>query len=182
MNQRAVFLDRDGVINEIVDRDGQPGSPRHPGELVMTQGVDDCVQRLRREGFRAFIITNQPEVARGTLEGAQLAALMALVRAQCTVDDVRICPHDDVHACECRKPKPGMITSLARQWSIDLGQSFVIGDSRRDMDAGRAAGCLTLLIDRPYNAGVDADVHVVSLATAVSEVLKRSGSELNDSR
>jgi D-glycero-D-manno-heptose 1,7-bisphosphate phosphatase len=171
MTNRAVFLDRDGVINQIVYRDGRPGSPRDVNELALTQGAANAVESLQVHGFRVFMITNQPEVARGTLHQANLEAIMDVIRENCAVDDVAICVHDDADRCNCRKPKPGMLTALAERWSIDLTRSFVVGDTWRDMEAGLAAGCCTLLIDQPYNAGARADLHVASLSAAVVAIL-----------
>ncbi|MBX6366266.1 MAG: HAD-IIIA family hydrolase, partial [Gemmatimonadetes bacterium] len=132
----AVFLDRDGVLNAVVWRDGRPGSPRRPEELVLEAGAAAAVARLRAGGYLVFVVTNQPDVARGRLTEAALKELMSRVVAEVPLDDWRVCIHDDVDGCECRKPKPGMVQELARVWGVDLAASYLVGDSWRDMEAG----------------------------------------------
>ncbi len=118
------------------------------------------VQRLRDAGLTCIVFTNQPEVARGLLPTDTLERMHRELRATVPVDDVYVCPHVDGDACDCRKPRPGMLTSAAERWDVRLEQSFVIGDRWRDIDAGRAVGCYTILIDRPYSACETADVRV----------------------
>jgi D-glycero-D-manno-heptose 1,7-bisphosphate phosphatase len=172
----AVFLDRDGVINEIVERDGRPGSPRALTELRL---VDDlqCVQRLRDAGFPVFVITNQPDVARGHVTLDLLDAMLAEISRTVSIDDYRVCPHDEADACACRKPRPGMILDLARHWHVDLIRSFVIGDMWRDVEAARSAGCTPVLISRPYNEGVEVPLKAQSLAAAIDMILSSVGAE-----
>lgn len=172
MNGAAVFLDRDGVLNRIVPRDGHPGSPRSLDEFVVDDEAPRAVARLREAGFRTFIITNQPDIARGLLPSSELEAMMDVLRRRVEVDDARVCRHDDADACACRKPKPGMILDLAARWSIDLARSYVIGDSWKDMEASRAAGCRGILIERPYNVGTRFMARVASLDEAVDLILK----------
>lgn len=167
----AVFLDRDGVVNEVVYRDGKPGSPRSEAELHIPVGVPAAIDRLRRAGCRVFVVTNQPDVARGLLAAAQLEGMMRGLRERVDVDEVRVCPHDDEDRCECRKPKPGMILDLAERWSVDLDRAYLVGDGWKDMEAGRAAGCRTVLIQREYNESASADVRVSGLDEAVDLIL-----------
>jgi D-glycero-D-manno-heptose 1,7-bisphosphate phosphatase len=166
----AVFLDRDGVLNEVVWRNARPASPRVLEELVLVADLG-ALRRLRVAGLRIFVVTNQPDVARGLLDRRALLAMMARVRAATEADDVRCCVHDDEDGCACRKPRPGMLHDLAKQWSVDLASSYMVGDSWRDIEAGRAAGCRTLLLHRPYNAGVTADLGADTLGGAVDAVL-----------
>lgn len=167
----AVFLDRDGVLNAVVWRDGRPGSPRTLDELVLEAGAAAAVERLRAGGYLVFVVTNQPDVARGLLTEAALAELMSRVGAEVPLDDWRICIHDDVDGCECRKPKPGMVRELARVWGVDLAASYLVGDSWRDMEAGRAAGCRTILLRRDYNSDATGGQEVGTLDGAVDIIL-----------
>jgi D-glycero-D-manno-heptose 1,7-bisphosphate phosphatase len=171
----AVFLDRDGVLNAVVMRDGEPGSPRSLDEFRPASDLL-AIRRLRAAGLLVFIITNQPDVTRGHVTEALLLAMLDCVRTFAPIDDMRICVHDDTHACGCRKPKPGMILDLAQFWRVDLGRSFVVGDTWRDVGAARAAGCHSILLQRPYNAGVVADTYAATLETAVALVLEQHGS------
>jgi D-glycero-D-manno-heptose 1,7-bisphosphate phosphatase len=174
--RRAVFLDRDGVLNEVVERDGRPGSPRVLTEFRL---VDDlqCVQRLKDAGFLLFVITNQPDVTRGHVTLDLLDAMLTEISRRVSIDDYRTCPHDDADACACRKPRPGMILDLARHWHVDLVHSFVIGDMWRDVEAARSAGCTPVLISRPYNEGVEVTLKAQSLAAAVDIILTSVGAE-----
>lgn len=175
MRRRAVFFDRDGVLNDTLPRDGQPGSPRVLAELRIGQDAPAAADRLRAAGFLLFAVTNQPDVARGKLESGELDSMMRTVADTVRLDDYRVCTHDDADRCACRKPLPGMITELAERWSVDLSRSFVVGDTVRDVGAGQAAGCTTVLLRRPYNDMVTADVVVSTLAEAAGAILERGG-------
>lgn len=170
MKRAAAFLDRDGILNEPVLRDGRPSSPRRLVDFKVARGAADAVERLRRCGLSVFVVTNQPDVARGLLARAELEAMMRHLRERVPVDDEMVCEHDDADGCACRKPKPGMLVRLAERWGVDLQRSFMVGDSWRDVGAGRSAGCRTLLIgaadaDRPA-----AELVVGSLEEAVLEI------------
>jgi D-glycero-D-manno-heptose 1,7-bisphosphate phosphatase len=167
----AVFLDRDGVLNEVVERAGEPGSPRSLNELKLVADLH-AVQRLQQAGLRVFIITNQPDVARGHTTPAELDRMMAAITSQIPVDDYRVCRHRDGDGCDCRKPLPGMIFDLAAQWDIDVARSFVIGDMWRDVEAARAAGARSILIRAPYNGDARPDHSAASLSEAVHLVLQ----------
>lgn len=146
----GVFLDRDGVLNEPVVRDGKPFPPAGPDELVLCEGAQPALQALRSAGFALVVVTNQPDVARGTVARATVDAINARLRGLLDVDDVLVCAHDDRDACACRKPKPGLLHDGARRHGIDLAHSYLIGDRWRDIEAGAAAGCRTALVDRGY--------------------------------
>lgn len=166
----AVFLDRDGVLNPLIDDEGELRSPRTREEFELDESARDAVERLQRAGYLVFVVTNQPDLARGNLPLPELVAMNAEVRARLNVDDLRVCPHDDDDQCECRKPLPGMLHVLARRWGVDLSESFMVGDTWKDVEAGRAAGCRTILLRRSYNEGVDAD-HVVETLDEAVEVI-----------
>jgi D-glycero-D-manno-heptose 1,7-bisphosphate phosphatase len=168
---RAVFLDRDGVLNEIVLRDGRVESPRTLDEFRLAPGARDAVHRLRDAGLPALVVTNQPDVARGLLPADVLAGMNARLREDVGVDDVRVCPHEDADSCECRKPLPGMLRELATRWEVDLERSFMVGDTWRDMMAGRSAGCTTVLVRTAYNDDASGDVEVGSVEEAATWIL-----------
>jgi D-glycero-D-manno-heptose 1,7-bisphosphate phosphatase len=174
---RAVFLDRDGVINQVIMRNGEPRSPRTREEFVLNEDAVDMVQILKSIGFLTIVITNQPDIARGKLRREDLDWMLEQVRQRCQVDDILVCPHDDSDACSCRKPLPGMILNGAQKLGIDLVQSFMIGDTWKDRDAASAAGCRFILIDTPYNQNVECDLRVAGLKEAVEYVLDNMGEE-----
>lgn len=169
----AVFLDRDGVICRAVVRDGQPYPPLSVQALEILPGVEDALTRLREGGYRLIVVTNQPDVARGTQARAVVDAMHARLAGILPIDEFRVCPHDDRDQCHCRKPKPGLIEDAARAGGIDLSASFMVGDRWRDVEAGRAAGCRTVFIDYHYRerepVAPDAIVH--SLTDAANWIL-----------
>lgn len=144
---QAVFLDRDGVLNRAIVRDGKPYPPANLDELEILPDVPEALLKLRNANFLLIVITNQPDVARRTQTREVVEAIHSVIKMQICVDDFRICYHDDDDRCECRKPKPGLITRAAIDHKIDLLSSYVIGDRWRDMDAGQRAGCKTVFID-----------------------------------
>lgn len=150
MTRVAVFLDRDGVVNEAVTREGRPFSPASVAEVVITDDARNAVSLLQRSGYTLVVVSNQPEVSRGTLRLTDLNAINEFIGAELGISEFRICPHDDRDACKCRKPKPGMLVTAAAELGIDLVRSALVGDRWRDVGAGRAAGCRTVFIDRGY--------------------------------
>lgn len=173
--RRAVFLDRDGVINEVVYRDCKPGSPRHLTEFRFHNGIKEPLKELRAAGYRLFIVTNQPDIARGLLSRETLAACHQMIIEELPIEAVRLCPHDDRDDCECRKPRPGMLLQLAAETGVDLASSYFIGDTGQDADAARAAGCKSVLLDRPYNRANTADYRVLNMEEAAKVILRRAG-------
>lgn len=170
---RAVFLDRDGVLNALVERDGESVSPRTLVDFAVVPDAQANVERLRNAGFRVFVITNQPDIARGRMSRATLDAMLEALRSTVVLDDIAVCMHDDADGCICRKPKPGMLEALAERWQIDLARSVVVGDSWRDVQAGRAANCATVLVGSAEDE--TADFTAASLGDAVDLILKRFG-------
>jgi D-glycero-D-manno-heptose 1,7-bisphosphate phosphatase len=125
-----------------------------------------------------IVITNQPDISRGAMDISELEAMHRRIRETLPVDEILTCPHDDNDACDCRKPRPGMLLTAAQTWNIDLRQSFTIGDQWKDMEAGKAAGCTTVLIDYPYNQDVRADVRVPDLPSAL-QIIKEIEASLS---
>jgi D-glycero-D-manno-heptose 1,7-bisphosphate phosphatase len=150
LTDKAVFLDRDGVLNEAVIRDGKPFAPATLAELQLVPHAAEALARLKSAGYLLIVVTNQPDVARGTQSREVVEAMDAVVGAALPIDEFRVCYHDDADQCLCRKPKPGLVLEAAAAHGIDLGQSFLIGDRWRDIDCGYAAGVRTVWIDRGY--------------------------------
>ena len=148
--QRAVYLDRDGVLNRAVVRDGRPYPPASLAELEILPGVPEALVRLRSAGFRLVVVTNQPDVARGTTSRREVEAINDRIRGGMHIDEFRTCYHDAADGCDCRKPAPGAILAAAHAHGIDLGASFMVGDRWRDVQAGQRAGCRTVFIDYGY--------------------------------
>ena len=149
--RRAVFLDRDGVLNEALVRNGLPFSPTQPAEVAVIMGVAEECRKLRQLGFLLVVVTNQPDVARGRQTHGGIASIHAILRAQVPVDAIYVCAHDDVDDCLCRKPKPGMLLRAAEDLHIDLHRSVMVGDRWSDVEAGHRAGCQTIFVNYDYD-------------------------------
>lgn len=149
--RRAVFLDRDGVINRSLVRDGKPYAPVRVSEFELLPGVADALRRLREGGFLNIVITNQPDIATGKQRLEDLDAFHSRLRAELAIDAIKVCTHTDAEDCVCRKPRPGLLFEAAREFGIDLGASYMIGDRWRDVAAGQRAGCKdSFFIDYGY--------------------------------
>jgi D-glycero-D-manno-heptose 1,7-bisphosphate phosphatase len=171
--KRAVFLDRDGVLNAAVVRDGHPYPPACAADVEILPGVREALADLGRAGYLRVVVTNQPDIARGTQTRDELDAIHARLRAELPLDAIYLCPHDDADLCACRKPAPGLLRDAARDLGIDLAASFIVGDRWRDTEAGIAAGCRTVFIDYQYDERQPRafDAKVGSLADAAAWIL-----------
>jgi len=170
----AVFLDRDGVLNEAPVRDGMPTSPPSRAAMRVLPGVKEACAQLRQAGFLTIMVTNQPDISRGKATVASVEEINDALRSELDLDDVFVCPHDDADRCNCRKPKPGLLLEAARRWDIDLAASFMVGDRVRDVDAGQAAGCRAVYVEHGYvePRPPHADMVTTSLAAITPALIK----------
>jgi D-glycero-D-manno-heptose 1,7-bisphosphate phosphatase len=145
----AVFLDRDGVLNRAIVRNGLPLSPSKPEELELLPDVAEACDLLKTNGFFLVVVTNQPEVGRGTVDRKSVEKINAKISEALPIDRIEVC-YDCDDSSEYRKPNPGMLRRAAQALDIDLEQSFMVGDRWRDVDCGHAAGCRTIFIDHGY--------------------------------
>ena len=172
--RRAVFLDRDGVINRGVVKAGKPFAPFSVEEFEILPGVSEALASLRAAGYLLIVTTNQPDVARGAATRTAAEAIIAHMRRLLPLDDVMVCYHDDNDGCACRKPKPGMIIAAAVAHDVELAKSFMIGDRWRDIGAGKAAGCRTILVNAfadPASSRIEPGVELADLAAAARWIL-----------
>ena len=155
VGQRAVFLDRDGVLNRPVIRDGRPFPPARAVDFELYPDVAEGCARLKAAGFLLVVVTNQPDVGRGTQTRAEIELMHAKLRETLPMlDAIEVCWHAGEkygEACDCRKPRPGMVLRAAARFRIDLAKSYFIGDRWRDVDCAHAAGCRAVFIDRGYD-------------------------------
>jgi D-glycero-D-manno-heptose 1,7-bisphosphate phosphatase len=167
---RAVFLDRDGVIIRTDVRDGKPYAITSLDALDVLDGAEDAVRRLKQAGFATIVVTNQPDVAAGKVTRDVVEAINAELMEKLEIDEIKTC--FDI-AAPCYKPKPGMLLEAARDHDITLDRSYLVGDRWRDVGAGKAAGCMTVFIDMGYAEQLsDApDVTVGSVAEAADFIL-----------
>jgi D-glycero-D-manno-heptose 1,7-bisphosphate phosphatase len=188
----AVFLDRDGVINELVadPKTGVLESPYLAGDVTLMPGVGDAIQRLAGAGFALIVVSNQPAAAKGIASAADLDAVHARVigllgDAADSIEDWRYCRHHPdasdpaLRSCECRKPLPGLLLDAAHERGLDLTRSWTIGDADRDVAAGEAAGTRTILVENPDSAhrrtgSVKPDLTASDLGSATAALLGAS--------
>lgn len=172
--KRAVFLDRDGVINKTIHRMGKPRAPYSKEELEFFPGVEDAIINFKNAGFVLVIVTNQPDVKRGWVPLSKVEEVNHRVQEVLGVDEIKCCFHDSSDNCECRKPRPGMILEAARSWEIDLENSFMVGDRYSDVDAGKRAGCFSILVGPGDEEGVviEPDFRAASLLEASQWIIE----------
>ena len=177
--RRAVFLDRDGVINRALTRDGKPYPPANLAEFEILPGAAEACAELKAAGFLLVVATNQPDVGRGTLKQETVETIHAFMCRQLPIDRVEACYHPggDQSDCDCRKPRPGMLLRAARELGIDLARSWMVGDRWRDIDCGHAAGCRTIFVERGYAEELRQapDYRVRSLQAAAELIVRLSG-------
>jgi D-glycero-D-manno-heptose 1,7-bisphosphate phosphatase len=183
--RRAIFLDRDGVLNRVyLQADGKTHPPKTLDQLEILPGVPEACRSLRRAGFLLIVVSNQPDVARGTQRREVVEAINQTLRLHISLDEVRICCHDNQDNCFCRKPKPGLLLDAARDWGINTAQSFMIGDRWTDIEAGRRAGCQTVLVNASYREWARSRPHFYagSLLDAAGWILNQDKGHIPPSR
>lgn len=146
----AVFLDRDGVINHSIVRDGRPFAPTAQEEFAIIDGVPDALKTLHEAGFLLIIVTNQPDVARGLIQKEVVENFHQDLLKAFPLDDIKVCYETEESGSRYYKPRPGMLLEAGEEYDIDLSKSFMVGDRWRDIACGRAAGCFTIFIDYGY--------------------------------
>ena len=148
--RRAVFLDRDGVINKSMTRNGLPFAPTSFTDFEILPGVAEALLLFRHTGYLNIVVTNQPDIKTGKQSPEVLRMMHERLVNELALDDILVCPHTDEDECSCRKPNPGMLVEAAVRFQISLGESWMIGDRWRDIAAGQAAGCRCIFVDHGY--------------------------------
>jgi len=172
--RQAVFLDRDGVINETVIRNGKPSPPASIEDLRVPLDVSPALHQLTAGGYLLIGITNQPDVARGAQTKEAVEKINRHLLESLPIESILVCYHDDSDDCACRKPRPGLILEAAHKWNVERQASFVIGDRWKDIEAGKRAGCKTIWLDRHYDEdghGAVPDHRAETLAQAAAWIL-----------
>jgi len=149
---KAVFIDRDGVINQsnVVNR--KPFAPTHLNDFFILPGVREALQKFKEAHYKTVIVTNQPDLSTGKQTLYSLNQIHSYLKTQCDIDLIKVCGHINEDQCSCRKPKPGLILDASIELDIDLTQSYMIGDRWSDIMAGQKAGCKnSFYIDYEYN-------------------------------
>ena len=170
---RAVFLDRDGVLVVPEFRDGRSFAPRRIADFRLYKEAAPCLERMKTAGFRLVVVTNQPDVGNGLVERAVIEEMHHRLATALPVDAIEVCYHAPTDNCDCRKPKPGMLLRAAARDRVALATSFLLGDRWRDIEAGRRAGCRTILIGSGYGEAQKSrpDVAVATVGEAADWIL-----------
>lgn len=165
------------MLNRARVVDGVPRAAATVDDLEILAEAREGCRVLRDAGFLLICVTNQPEIARGGIDPAQVEAINERLTAELELDEVVVCPHDDADDCDCRKPKPGMILDAAERHGIDLARSFTVGDRWRDVEAGHAAGTRVVFVDHGYDEALrsEPEVRVADLAEAAAWIRGEMG-------
>lgn len=148
--KRAAFLDRDGVINKAILVQGAPRPPKSVEEVVILNGVQEAVTLLKKYNYLPVVITNQPDVARGSSELSAVTGINEFIGSSLGIENFYMCIHDDSDHCACRKPLTGLIDRAALELNLDIANSFLVGDRWKDIEAGQKSGCSNFFIDYSY--------------------------------
>ena len=172
--KRAVFLDRDGVVNRALVIGGIPMPPRNLEEVEILDGVKEAIRLLHERNFVVVVVTNQPDVARGVATQESVELINCYLSRELEINHFYTCFHDDPDGCDCRKPRPGLLKDAAQDLNLDLYKSFMVGDRWRDIAAGHAAGCQCFFIDYGYleKSPVSPFTKVSSLIEAIRLILE----------
>lgn len=175
MRLKAVFFDRDGVLNKALVKHGKPYPPSSVDEVEIAMDVLPALQRLKHAGFILIGATNQPDVPRGKTSRRVVEEINKKLLDVLPLETISVCYHDDQDQCNCRKPLPGLLTEAAKIYNIDLNMSFMVGDRWKDIEAGKKAGCKTVWLDYQYQEAfltTKPDCTVYSVEEAAKYILK----------
>ena len=170
--KRAVFIERDGILNEVKEGPKHPISPLTLEEFKVDPKAKSPLKVLHDAGFVLIVTTNQPGLSRGYQSRRELEHMHDILRRTFPIDDIFLCPHDETDECPCRKPRPGLMIEAAFKWHLNLDHSYVISDRWYDSEAARTAGCTSLLIDSPWIGQGHHDFVLPDLKTVVQKIIQ----------
>lgn len=170
---KAVFFDRDGVLNSAIVKNGKPYSPSSLDEFHIESSAFEVINKLKNLGFLTFIVTNQPEIARGTIKLQVVETMNTLLEKSLGIDRSYICAHDSQDQCGCRKPKPGMLLQAAEEFDLNLSECFLVGDRWKDIESGNSVGCTSFYLDKDYNEPMPSLPYIK--ITQLAEILQHIG-------
>ena len=165
--KKAVFFDRDGVINRLIKRDGSLYSPQKFSDFTINEESVNTIRKVKELGFMLIVISNQPDISRRKLEQSELDKMTKILLDKTDIDDVFYCTHDDRDNCNCRKPKPGLFHLAQNKYNINFGHSIMVGDTWKDVEAAKNAGIHMFLLDKDYNQ----DIQNVERINKISDIL-----------
>lgn len=171
---KAVFLDRDGVLNQIVFKEGRKYIPLTLKEFQILPRVDEACRLLKELGYLLCVVTNQPELSRKELLPLHMKEMHDYLMKRLNIDGIYVCGHVDEEKCDCRKPKTGLLERAISDFSIDPKVSFMVGDRDRDMKAGYKMGCRTVFVESLLKENPQADFRAATLYEAAAIIQKES--------
>jgi len=169
--KRAVFIERDGILNEVRVGPKHQIAPLTLEEFKVNRAAEPVLRKLKAAGFVLIVTTNQPGLSRGYQSRRELDRMHDLLRRTFPLDDIMVCPHDETDHCPCRKPRPGLLIEAAFKWHLNLDHSFVISDKWQDSEAARTAGCTSLLLKSPWVGQAHHDFILSSLDAIADKIL-----------
>jgi D-glycero-D-manno-heptose 1,7-bisphosphate phosphatase len=170
--KKAVFIERDGILNDVRHGPRQQISPLTMEEFVLKTDRQRHLRMLKDAGFVLIATTNQPGLSRGYQSRRELDRMHDLLRRTFPLDDIFVCPHDTADDCPCRKPKPGLLIEAGFKWHLNLDHSFVISDKWQDSEAARTAGCTSLLLQSPYVGNAHHDFILPDFDALIEKLLQ----------
>ena len=170
--KRAVFIERDGILNEAKAGPKHQITPLTLEEFRVNVKAKGLIRELKTRGFVLIATTNQPGLSRGYQSRRELDRMHDLLRRTFPLDDILVCPHDESDQCPCRKPRPGLLIEAAFKWHLNLDHSFVISDKWFDAEAARTAGCTSLLLQSPWIGQGHHDFVLPDLKAIVQKIIQ----------
>lgn len=152
--KKAVFFDRDGVLNHLVQRNNSYYSPQKFEDFKMFDDAKEIISKVKQLGYLAIVISNQPDITRNKLDQKELDKMTDILFKHLEVDDVFYCIHDDHNDTGCRKPKRGLFLLAQKKYNINFDDSIMVGDTWKDVEAAKNAGIKMYLIDKHYNQDI----------------------------
>jgi D-glycero-D-manno-heptose 1,7-bisphosphate phosphatase len=169
--KKAVFIERDGILNEVKAGPKHQIAPLTLEEFKVNRAAEPALKKLKAAGFVLIVNTNQPGLSRGYQSRRELDRMHDIVRRSFPIDDLMVCPHDEADHCPCRKPRPGLFIEAAFKWHLNLDHSFVVSDKWQDAEAARTAGCTSLLLKSPWVGNVHHDFVLPSLDAIAEKII-----------
>lgn len=149
--KRAVFLDRDGIINKAIVTNGHPYPPLRIKDVYLTEGIKKLIEMWHNENYLVIVITNQPDISSHIITENKVNKINSYLKSLIWFDDIFLCPHSDKDNCNCRKPKTGLLEEAKKKYHIDFSKSYMVGDRKKDIEAGKNVGCKTIFVDYQYD-------------------------------
>ncbi len=166
--RKAIFFDRDGVLNHLEKRDSSFYSPQRFQDFHIADEAKEVINHVHEMGYLAIVVSNQPDIERGKLKQSELNKMTDMLFEELSIDDVFYCMHDDNNDTGCRKPAPGLFFTAQKKYNIDFNKSFMIGDTWKDVEAAKNADISMILLNKDYNQDLEDVIRVKSLSEIVS--------------